>query len=59
LPSTRNLIASEEYEVEAILGHKLTSKKNRIRECIWCGGKDMNLQKILGFQNTTYAMLQL
>jgi hypothetical protein len=27
LPSTRNLVASEEYKVEAILGHKLSSKK--------------------------------
>jgi hypothetical protein len=40
LPTTRNLIASEEYEVEAILGHKLTSKKNgnHRRYLVWWQG---------------------
>jgi hypothetical protein len=28
LPTTHNFLASEEYEVEAILGHQLASRKN-------------------------------
>ena len=40
LPSTREFLASEEYEVEAILGHKLTGKKRGNRRMFrvrWAG----------------------
>jgi len=44
LPKTRDLVASEEYEVEAILGHKTTYKNN--------GNRRMYLVRWLGFEPT-------
>lgn len=40
LPSTRNFLASPEYEVEAVLGHQLTARKNGNRRMYlvrWAG----------------------
>lgn len=40
LPSTRDFMASEEYKVEAILGHRLSSRKNGNRRMYllqWAG----------------------
>jgi hypothetical protein len=31
-------------------------KRTETGECIWCSDEDMNLQKILGSQHTTYTM---
>jgi len=58
LPSTQEFLASEEYKVEAILGHWLTRKKRGNQRMFRVQGPDMDQKLIHGFQKQTYTILQ-
>jgi hypothetical protein len=58
LPPTRDLLnATEEYEVEAILGHRMTKRRTPIAGCTWSVGEDSTHPRTRGFLSTIFAML--